>query len=114
MVYLTIYMYVISHYSPLNSQIADSVVDINVKCIHSTIAGNVVSCPGAKMSLIERFACIYDMIPVLLITTHNVSNEHMISNSFSWHTPCMLLFVILVINLKYIALNHGYAWTRGI
>ena len=109
MVYLTIYMYAISHYRPFNSEIADSVVDINVKCIHLDSDVHRLTCHSLK----DLHAIYYDMIPVLLITTHNVSDEHMISNSFSWHTPCMLLFVILVINLKYIALNHGYAWTRG-
>ena len=37
------YTHATSHYSPLNSQITDRIVDINVKCKHSLIAGYVAS-----------------------------------------------------------------------
>ena len=34
------------------------------------------------------------MIPVLLIITLDVSNEPVISNSFSGHIPCRLIFPV--------------------
>ena len=43
MVYLTMYTHDTSHYSPLNSQITDSIVDINVKCKYSLIADYAAS-----------------------------------------------------------------------
>ena len=42
---LTIYVQNTNHwpYSLLNSETTDNVVDINVKCKHSKVAGNVVN-----------------------------------------------------------------------